>query len=186
MNITQNKFKNNIGVKEGGAIYYNYNRPVLSRNAFTNNQASYGPNIASYPVKIAIRNSSINFMSLTNVGSGVKYENDIALALLDYDDQEMVLNSQDLININPFSFSHSSILGINYGQLENGVAVFNDLTFISNPGDTDVKFSVTSSAIDIDKMQNVFGSQISDNQIDVSFRWCKPGEIYDQVNKCIP
>ena len=184
--MTRNKFENNTGTQEGGAIYYNYNRPVLNNNTFTNNQALYGPNIASYPVKIVMRNDDIDYMSLTNVGSGIKYKNEIKLTLLDYDNQEMVLNSQDIININPLNSSQSSIQGTNYGQLENGVTIFDDLTFISIPGTENVKFVATSSAIDTDKIQNVFGSQISDNQIDVSFRWCKPGEIYDKVDKCIP
>ena len=186
MSITQNKFESNIGLEKGGAIYYNYNRPTISNNIFINNQALYGPNIASYPVKIVMRNSNKDFMSLVNVGSGIKYENDITLALLDYDDQEMVLNSQDRININPLNFLQSSIKGTNYGQLKNGVAAFSDLIFISHPGTTNVKFVATSKVIDTDKIQNVFGSQISYNQIDVSFRWCKPGEIYDQVDRCIP
>ena len=98
----------------------------------------------------------------------------------------MVLNSQDLISINPFNISQSSIQGTNYGQLIDGVTTFDDLTFISHPGTKNAKFVATSSAIDTDKIQNVFGSQISDNHIDVSFRWCKPGEIYDEVDKCIP
>ena len=184
--MAQNQFENNIGTQEGGAIYYNFNRPVLSSNTFINNQASYGPNIASYPVRIVMRNSSTNYMSLADVGSGIKYEDDITLVLLDYDDQEMVLNNQDLININPFNFSQSSLRGTTYSQFVNGVAVFDDLTFISHPGIMNVKFVASSSAIDTDKIQSVFGSQISDNQIDVSFRWCKPGEFYDKVDICIP
>ena len=185
MNITQNTFRRNNGTKEGGAIYYDYNRPVISNNTFINNQASYGSNIASYPVKIVMRDSNTDHMSLESVGSGIKYENDLTLALLDYDNQEMVSNDQDLININPLDFTQSSILGTNYGQLKDGVTTFSDLTFINHPGHANVKFVATSNAIDTDKIQAIFGSQISDNQIDVSFRWCKPGEFYDQVDKCI-
>ena len=185
MNITQNKFENNVATKEGGAIYYNYNRPVISNNTFIKNQAIYGRDIASYPVKIVMKDRNTDDMSLYNVGSGIKYEENITLALLDYDNQEIVSNNQDLININPVNFSQSSILGTNYGQLREGVTTFDDLTFISHPGYENIKFIATSSAIDTDKIQTVFGSQISDNQIDVSFRWCKPGELYDQVDRCI-
>ena len=185
MNITQNKFENNTATEQGGAIYYDYNRPVLSNNTFVNNQAIYGHDVASYAVKIVMNGSDTDYMSITNVGSGIEYTNDITLALVDYDDQVMVLNHQDLINISPLNYSESSILSNNHGQLIEGVTTFNDLIFQGQPGISNVKFAVSSNAIDLDKIQSVFGAQISENHIDVSFRWCKPGEIYDTTNKCI-
>ena len=185
MNITRNKFENNTATLYGGAIYYDYNRPFFSNNTFINNQASYGSDVGSYPVKIVLRGGSTDQISIINVGSGIRYENDLTLALVDYDDQEMVSNNQDLIKINPLNSSGSFILGTNFGQLTNGVTTFDNLIFISQPGTTNVKYIASSSSIDTDKIQSVFGRQISDNQIDVSFRWCKPGEIYDKVDKCI-
>ena len=185
MNITQNKFEDNIATKEGGAIYYNYNRPVISNNTFIKNQAVYGRDIASYPVKIVMNDNYVDYMSITSVGSGIKYTNDITLALVDYDNQVMVLDNQNLININPLNYSNSSILGTNHDQLFEGVETFSDLIFQGQPGISNVKFVVSSNAIDSNKIQSVFGVQISENHIDVSFRWCKPGEIYDTTNKCI-
>ena len=184
MNITQNMFENNTATKQGGAIYYDYNRPVLSNNTFVNNQAVYGHDIASYPVKIVMNGSDIDYMSITNVGSGIEYSYDITLVLLDYDNQIMVIDNQDRINIIPLNYSRSSVLGTNHGQLVEGVATFSNLIFQGQPGTSNVKFVASSNAIDSHKIHSVFGAQISDNHIDVSFRWCKPGEIYDK-NKCI-
>ena len=185
MNTTQNRFENNTATKQGGAIFYDYNRPVLQNNVYINNQALYGPNIASYPVKIVFNGSDTDYMSIVNVGSGIEIHNEFVLALVDYDNQVMVSNDQDLISINPLNFSESSILSNKHGQLMEGVTAFNKLLFRSQPGTSNVKFVASSNAIDSDKIQSVFGTQISDNYIDVSFRWCKPGEIYDNINSCV-
>ena len=157
----------------------------MGNNIFINNQALYGPKIASYPVKIAISGSSSHHMSFINVGSGVVYEDEVRLVLLDYDNQTMVLNSQDYIDVNPSNFSESSVLGTNHGQLISGVASFSSLIFQHQPGASNITFIASSKAIDKDKIESVFGTQISNNTIDVSFRWCKPGEIYDNTNSCV-
>ena len=179
LNATENRFVDNTAVQEGGAIYYDYNRPEIANNIFIDNQAQYGPDIASYPVKIVMNGSNTGYMSISNVGSGTEYENSIVLALLDFDNQTMVLNNQDSITINPFNFTESSIFGTNYGLLKSGVTSFSGLTFKNQPGADNAAFVASSKAIDIDKISNVFGTQISDNNIGISFRWCKPGEIDD-------
>ena len=183
--MNHNVFEGNTATQDGGVIYYDYNRPVIKNSIFINNHALYGPNIASYPVKIGINDSSFDHMSFTNVGSGVVYEDEIRLVLLDYDDQAMVLNSQDYIKINPSNFSQSSVLGTNHGQLTNGIASFSNLILQHQPGASNITFIASSKAIDKNKIESVFGSPISDNTIDVSFRWCKPGEIYDKVDSCV-
>lgn len=51
--IANSTFINNSAGINGGAINYNYNKPVfLGNNTFSNNSAQYGKNIASYPVFI--------------------------------------------------------------------------------------------------------------------------------------
>ena len=180
MNASQNKFESNIATKEGGAIYYDYNRPNLVDNMFYNNQAQYGPEIGSYPVKIVISGSNNTNVSISNIGSGIEYEGSIDMALLDYDNQTMVLNSQDSITINPFNFTDSSIFGTNFGQLANGTTTFSGLTFVNQPGAMNVPFVASSKAIDTDKINKVFGNQFNDTIIDISFRWCQPGEIDNQ------
>ena len=184
LNTTENRFVENTAEKEGGAIYYDYNRPEISSNIFVDNQAQYGSDIASYPVKIVNNGSRTDSMSISNIGSGIQYDDTITLALLDYDNQTMVLNDQDSITINPSDFSQSSIFGTNYGLLTDGVTSFSGLTFTNQPGAMNVPFVASSKAIDTDKINNVFGSQISDNIIDISFRWCQPGEIDDQNGTC--
>ena len=184
LNMNHNVFEGNTATQDGGVIYYDYNRPVIKNSIFINNHALYGQNIASYPVKIGINDSSFDHMSFTNVGSGVVYDK-VTFVLLDYDNQTMVLNNQDYIKINPSNFSQSSVLGTNHGQLTNGIASFSNLILQHQPGASNITFVASSKAIDKNKIESVFGSPISDNTIDVSFRWCKPGEIYDNINSCV-
>ena len=184
LNVTQNTFDSNQAIRSGGVIYYDYNRPTLSNNIYLNNQAQYGSVIASYPVKIIMNGSSTDSISIDNVGSGIQYDSQLHLALVDYDNQTMLLDSQDSITINPLNFSESSIFGTNTGLLQNGVSSFTDLIFENQPGATDVVFVSSSKAIDSTKINEVFGSNISDNYIHVSFRWCKPGEIDTQTGTC--
>ena len=55
--LSQNFFINNIGDSEGGAIKYVEKRPIiLKNNFFLNNSAPYGNKIASYPLRIIIKN----------------------------------------------------------------------------------------------------------------------------------
>lgn len=89
----------NKATESGGAIKYDVFRPETTNNEFVNNSAVYGPNIASYPVKIKVKDSNEDQIILSNVGSGLETElnlgkiiyylcnNCIELALYDHDDQ---------------------------------------------------------------------------------------------------
>ena len=78
-----------------------------------NNSAGYGPNIASYPIKIKLRNSSSDNIQLTNVGSGVVYDETLEFALVDYDNQINELDNSSLIIITALSLN-TSALGTNF------------------------------------------------------------------------
>ena len=83
--ILNSKFINNSALNEGGAIKYTSYPPILSNNSFENNIGIYGPNIASYPVKVMkiTGNKLDDFTSLTDVSSGEKLEYSIPLAVVD-------------------------------------------------------------------------------------------------------
>ena len=177
-------FINNTAIRQGGAINYNYVRPSLSGNFYEDNVALYGPNIASYPVRIKLVNSTEDEMLLDNVGSGITYSHTLNLGLYDYDDQIMILDSSDQISISPVDLQSSDISGINVGLLNQGSTSFDNVAFISHPGSVNVQFKATSKAIDDDKIQNVFGNTVSNNTINVNFRFCQPGEIITNNNQC--
>jgi hypothetical protein len=113
---------------------------------------------------------------LNNVASGITYGDTITLELVDYDDNVMVLDSASNIEIKPKT-SNQTVLGTTSIKVTNGVAIFDDLIFQSAPGDTNIEFEVTSSALDEIVLQLQYNSNWTQSPIVVSFRYCQPGEI---------
>lgn len=181
-NISNCSFLNNIAFTFGAGIYYDLYKPYLSDNIFFNNSASYGSNIASYPVKIKIKESQSDEIILKNVGSGVTYDQTLEFSLVDQNEQIMVLDNSSQIEIKAIQ-SSSSVEGFPTAKVANGVATFTNLIFVSNPGDDNIQFEITSKSIDPEKLKLEFGSDYKQESIDVSFRYCQPGEKVI-LNKC--
>ena len=106
-------FTQNSAVYHGGAIRYNLFRPTFANNIFRNNSAGYGQNIASYPIKIKLKSSTSDNIQLTNVGSGVVYDEPLQFSLVDYDNQINGLDNSSLIIITSSSLN-TSMLGTNF------------------------------------------------------------------------
>ena len=159
-------------------------RPSFRNNLYQNNSALYGVNIASYPVKIKLVNSTQDEVHLNNVGSGITYPQTLNLGLYDYDDQIMVLDSTEQISILSVDQQTSDASGVNVGLLNQGSTSFGSIAFISSPGSVNVEFRATSKAIDDDKIHNVFTNSVSNNTINVNFRFCRPGEIVTNNTQC--
>ena len=68
--IKDSTFENNGAKRDGGAIQYNFIRPHMENNTHLNNEAFYGPDIGSYPVKLEITDEThlIEIMNLTLEG----------------------------------------------------------------------------------------------------------------------
>ena len=160
----------------GGALYYDYRRPMLSQNTFISNTAQYGHNIASYPVRIANVDNMNESISLSNVGSGIYFHDSppssnkpyLKLALVDYDDQIMVLSNSTKISIINTDNS-SSVIGTSEMVTTQGVAQFDNIGFISMPGSSNVMFESSSEDIDNDKVSKL--DLAIDNTITVDFRY---------------
>ena len=117
LNINDTKFESNVALIKGGAIYYDYGRPeFVSSIIFNNNSAKYGPDIASYAVKITFENDTSNDMKINNFGSGIVYEEVLKFAVRDYDNQIMVLDDENQIIISSGNPSISQISGFNSGK----------------------------------------------------------------------
>ena len=142
---------------------------------FTNNSAQYGDDIASYAIKVIRYNSNNDQVVLSDVGSGIKHE-DIVFRLVDHDLNVFVLDGTSQISITPTS-SNQLVLGTGVKKVTAGVATFDDLILISQPGDQNIEFKISSKAIDSEKLMLQYGMSTLQNPIDASFRLCKPGEI---------
>jgi len=171
-------------VLQGGAVYYDFKRPSFSQITYKDNQAKYGPNVASYAVKLRINGVELDHAKVTDIGSGIRYADTIYYELLDVDNQVMVLNSQDQIVMTPVNRSLVSFTSTNSALLRGGVASFSDILVVAKPGSADVLIKVSCKAIDSGKIVKVFGGPISNSTISMSFRYCKPGEIQMLDNTC--
>lgn len=135
------------------------------------NSAPYGPNIASYPVKIMRTDSNQDYISIENVGSGVVLDQTLTLALYDYDNQIMNRDSVNKVSILAIDTQVSSTSGANTGLLHNGIVSFGTLRFIARPGTPSILYKAFCKAIDYDKIFDAFGFNISENNIDINFRY---------------
>ncbi|CAI2360244.1 unnamed protein product [Moneuplotes crassus] len=177
-------FTNQRASEQGGAINYNYRNPTITNCTFTDNSAQYGPDIASYSVKIRITQDIHSDMSLKDVGSGIGLDYPIKLSLLDFDNQTMIMDNAGQISIFAVDTQSSAVRETNTVQLKNGVSEFDDIQFVSKIGSENVKYRAVSKAIDNNKVDEVFGDSLLSNQISVDFRFCKPGEHIDSQNIC--
>ena len=179
--ISNSTFSNNTAAEQGGAIFYNYRRPEMPDIECTNNTASYGSNIGSYPVSIVNSLMMDEPIVLTNVASDLTYNETLKLLLVDYDGQTMNLVSNSRIKIVPVT-SEASLLGVDYSILVNGQASFDSLNFVYGPGQNNIQFLATSELIDSEKVSYL--SFPTNNSIDVSFRYCQPGEVVQNNQTC--
>ena len=146
-------------------------RPQLGSNiTFTNNTAQYGPNIASYPFKITFQNSTSDQMKLDDLGSGIKYGQDLKLTLRDFDDQVMVLDNENQIILTSQNSDEATVKGFNSAILRQGVATFDNFILSAKPGSQGINVVASSKAIDRNTINTVFG-KISDNIIKANLRY---------------
>ena len=183
LTITNSIFESNTGVTQGGGIYYNYNRPILQNIIFKNNSAEYGLDIASYPVKIIMSNSSTSQMIINDMASGIVYNKIINLAIMDYDEQIMILNNINQVQISPVNRSIVTMKGVSTALLKRGISTFSNIIADTKPGSANILFQASSKAIDLSKIKDVY-FEVNNNIITTNFRFCKPGEIQQSDNTC--
>ena len=82
INVT---FEKNKAINRGGAIYYDLYRPTMENITYIDNEAEYGPNIASYPVKISPTTPGEEI--LEGIVSGQTVPQTLTFSLMDHDDQ---------------------------------------------------------------------------------------------------
>ena len=176
LSIQNSTFMSNKGVKSGGAIKYDVFRPKLSNISFKNNSALYGTNIASYPIKIKITNSSDDQITFSNIGSNIQENITFGCALYDYDDQINTLDSTSNIYFKIIT-NNTQVIGTSTTNLVSGVGSFNNIIFVGEPGSTNVRFGLDSKSIDLNVAKREFGLNYTLNNVILNFRYCKPGEI---------
>ena len=173
--ISNSSFSNNTAIKQGGAINYTLYRPKITNSTYSNNTAVYGGNIASYAMQIYVLDQINKSISFSNAGSGIAYDTSFTLGLYDYERQIVVADSISQITITKSS-SQQNVAGTNLLKVNKGVATFSNIIFISNPGDTDINFAISTSGLNPSNLKIVYGSDYQISSIVVNFRFWKPGE----------
>ncbi|CAI2361643.1 unnamed protein product [Moneuplotes crassus] len=183
-------FENNTASIMGGGIYYNLVRPIMNNITNIHNTAGYGPDIASYAVKIVQRGTQNNKVYLNNVGSGLKHEETLYFDLVDEDGQVMALENAYTLKILA-NDTGMSAKGTVFDRFEHGQAELGNLIFIGKIGLKNITYKLTSASINSKIINEVLNNSEGEynNIIDASFRYCKPGEIQtsdDQCQECKP
>ncbi|CAI2369723.1 unnamed protein product [Moneuplotes crassus] len=190
--VCRNVFKelviqHNVAAEMGGGIYYDLYRPETDRIEYFNNSAQYGPDIASYPVRIVQSSTTNNKVYLDDIPSGLKYETPLSFDLVDFDGQ--VMNLINSVNIKILTNdSNLSVRGSDFAVTKNGTATFDNLIFIGETGMKNKTFRLTSVKLDQQIINQVLDNSDKKytNFIDISFRYCKPGEIETTLKQCDP
>ena len=174
--ISDSTFNDSVAEVKGGAVYYDLYRPIFNNNTFSNNSAQYGHNIASYPIKIKLKDTSTDQIILQNVVSGSVYSPALEFELVDHDEQAILTDSVSTLLIRSIN-ANTSIGGTNVVAVNQGAASFDDLIFISKPGSNNVNFEVSSKAIDKDIVSLQYNGTQNQEHLDTSFRFCESGEV---------
>lgn len=165
----------------GGGIMYDLYRPTLSNLTFVHNTADYGPDIASYAIRIKVIEEEGYDVILDAVVSGQNATKTLTYELRDYDDQTLVLDDDSIITIRSTSGVNEALN--NLVRVTNGRVVFDSLIFVAQPGLNNRLFTVNSNAISLFSARAQLGSTYTLPSITVSYRFCKPGE-FQSNNMC--
>ena len=174
LKINNNSFIKNTAEEKGGAIHYNFNYPTIQDTIFESNTPQYGNDIGSYPVRIGLINDTLyNNIRINGIGSGLKIKETLTLALLDYNDQVMNLDSSSQINIFTKDSNIATIGGINVVKANKGIAIFNSISSISQYWASSAKFIISSKIIDSKKVASAFGTNLRQPNLILKFQRLK-------------
>lgn len=174
--ITDSMFEYSIASIQGGAIYYDLQRPEFNNIMFTNNSSPYGPDIASYPVYFKFTDDHEKDLTLTDVASGQLITPGLEFSLVDFDDQVVTTHSQASMSIQNIE-QGTQVGGFKKVIVTNGSAVFDDINLQGTPGTNDSIFDISSTFIDYDRLQVFYNRSEVSHEITVSFRECESGEF---------
>ena len=120
---------------------------------FINDEATYGPDIASYPIRITNSQKMDETIVVTNIGSSVIYEENITLLLVDFDNQVINQASNNQIRILSVT-EKATLLSFDYVVLDNAQANFNNFQLVYEPGQNNIQYIATLELIDSKSLIN--------------------------------
>jgi len=177
--IEKCSFLSNSAKRSGGGIAWADSKPELRNLVFSNNSATYGSDVASFPVTLshAIDHSSLS-KEIQSVPSGQPSKSTLVVYLLDHYSQIVSVDNASYATLQPMSPQQASVSGVTRVLAEMGVFTFDDYTITSQPGGT-AAIGVYTNAVDSSKgdADTNFNENIT---IQASMRYCEVGET--QIN----
>ncbi|CDW73537.1 UNKNOWN [Stylonychia lemnae] len=138
--IANSTFVQNVATLQGGVLYYNKFRPLsLETNIYIDNIAPYGPQFASYPFSVQIKEQYFSSVASGQINSGY-----ILAEIIDPDGQVLKNDNENVIQITEIEGDSTSVVGLRELKVQNGQSNFTNLTFIATPGSYHVPFMIYS------------------------------------------
>ena len=187
--LRNNAFHGNSAEKKGGAIYWPNIQPDLQNCSFSSNAASYGANIASFPIQLrplSVSGLPSNYSGtdvsglpvgfrLDNVPSGQTYGSELHLGLYDHAGELVTYDSSSVVEMVPGNRSECGISGSTKAKATHGVYILKDFTATCQPG-SEYPFTLTSSGISLLNYGNNSQVPIGTVAVLMYFRLCEAGE----------
>ena len=148
--VYKNIYNNTFNFSQSVNNLFNY---LNTYNYFENNKANYGPIIASYPIKIKLKDSNSDQITFDNVVSGISENISIRCALYDHDGQITSLDNISQLELKSI-VNNTKITGYILVKVIEGVGTFEEIVFYGAPGKSQVRFSLNSKVLDIEVHKN--------------------------------
>lgn len=162
LNLTYNTFVGNSALVSGGAVQWLESFPYLEGNNMKENEAVYGDDIASFPVKVALldANDSVQpyqslqdypiLTDLDNLVSGWTYTDIIKAALVDHYGNIVTIDSTSTAFLITANSSSLALSGETSKACLNGVFHFAHFSIEAAPGSSQTVL-ISTAAVALDK-----------------------------------
>jgi hypothetical protein len=180
--VTSNDFSSNSAGLKGGAIYWTQQQPTFLNNSFKDNAAVYGPDVASFGIKMKTMDlegsegklSKVSETSYDNIASGQRLPQPIIVALVDHAGQVMKTDNSSSASIFPADTANVTVTGNSKVTAVEGVYYFTEVKFSAQPG-ANIKALFSSDALDA-LTTGDSGYSTEPLSVDMQTRECQSGE----------
>jgi hypothetical protein len=180
--VTSNNFSTNYAGLNGGAVYWTKQQPTFLNNSFSDNSAVYGPDVASFGIKMKSQDfdesqgklSKVAENSYIDIASGQRLPQPIVVALVDHTGQVVKTDNSSTASIFPADTANVTVTGNSKVTAREGVYYFTEVKFSAQPG-VSIKAQFSSDALAALTSQDS-GYSTEPLSVDMQLRDCQTGE----------
>jgi hypothetical protein len=179
--VANSTFKNNSALLRGGGLAWSY-RPTLENITYADNRAVYGPNVASFGVKLVLCDSKptskMQGNSYVGLASGQRLPEPVVIALVDHEGLIVRTDNSSIGQIYAEDSISTSVIGVTRVSAKQGVYTFTEAIVIARPG-LGIKLKFASDALT--QLSNA-----DELRLEAALRACVPGEaqVGQECVKC--